>query len=322
MGEQKVQILQNRHEFLFLYDVTRANPNGDPSDEDRPRIDEETGINVVTDVRLKRTIRDALQELGYEIFLREERDESGNLKTKDDLVKEYCEGKVDPQKILERCIDVRLFGGTFALKKEKNGKGQKEESRAFNLIGPVQFQFGHSLHRVKVEYVKGSSIIPSGGEKKQGTLTEMYVVAYSLIVFYGVANEKNAALTSLTEEDVDAMLKAMWVGHKAGNDVLTRSKMGHEPRLLIDVVYKKGTLTQMGELDKLVKFRSDLQDESIRDIEDGVVDLSALVEKVKRYGDKVEKVRVMIGDRVKIEPAIDTVFQGIKVEEFAWAKEI
>jgi CRISPR-associated protein Csh2 len=56
------KVVDNRSEILFLYDVTDANPNGDPMDENRPRIDEETGVNIVTDVRLKRTIRDYLRD--------------------------------------------------------------------------------------------------------------------------------------------------------------------------------------------------------------------------------------------------------------------
>jgi CRISPR-associated protein Csh2 len=54
------ELVKNRSEILFLYDVTDANPNGDPVDENKPRIDEETGVNIVTDVRLKRTVRDYL----------------------------------------------------------------------------------------------------------------------------------------------------------------------------------------------------------------------------------------------------------------------
>ena len=53
-------MIKNRHEILFIYDVTDANPNGDPLDENKPRMDEETNTNIVTDVRLKRTIRDYL----------------------------------------------------------------------------------------------------------------------------------------------------------------------------------------------------------------------------------------------------------------------
>ena len=77
-------IITNRSEILFLYDVTYANPNGDPVDENKPRIDEETEINIVTDVRLKRTIRDYLNDYkGQDIFIIESRDENGNLRTKE-----------------------------------------------------------------------------------------------------------------------------------------------------------------------------------------------------------------------------------------------
>jgi len=305
------ETLKNRHEILFLYDVSWANPNGDPMDENKPRIDEETGINIVTDVRLKRTVRDALMELGYEIFLREERTEDGNRKTKEDIMAYYNN---DPKQVLEKCVDIRLFGGTFAIK--------GDDQNAFSLTGPVQFKFGHSLHRVKVELIKGTSIMPSAADKRQGTFTEVYVVPYSLIAFYGIANEKAAATTNLTDEDLEAMFKALWVGHKASTDVITRSKFGHEPRLLVDIVYKPGTLTHMGELDKLVAFRSEKNDEAIRDISDGVVDLSALAEKVAAYKDKIEKVRVQVGDRVHLEPDIEAVFEGLAVEPFPWSGQV
>ena len=301
--------LQNRHEVLFLYDVSWANPNGDPMDENKPRLDEETRVNIVTDVRLKRTVRDALMEMGHEVFLREERTDDGNRRTKEDLMGYYDN---DPKQVLEKCVDIRLFGGTFAIK--------GDDQNAFSLTGPVQFKFGHSLHRVKVELVKGTSIMPSAADKRQGTFTEVYVVPYSLIVFYGIANEKAAATTNLTEDDLDAMFQALWVGHKAGTDVITRSKFGHEPRLLLDIVYELGTLTHMGELDKLVAFRSEKNDEAIRDITDGVVDLSALAEKVAAYKDKIEKVRVQVGDRVRLEPGLEAVFAGVSLEPFPWSE--
>ena len=66
------ETIKNRSEILFIYDIRDGNPNGDPMDENKPRIDEETGINIVTDVRLKRTIRDYLHNFkGQEIFVRE-----------------------------------------------------------------------------------------------------------------------------------------------------------------------------------------------------------------------------------------------------------
>ncbi len=293
------ETLNHRHEILFLYDVSWANPNGDPMDENKPRLDEETSINIVTDVRLKRTVRDALMEMGHEVFLREERTEDGNRKAKEDIMGCYDN---DPAKVLAECVDIRLFGGTFAIK--------GDDQNAFSLTGPVQFKFGRSLHRVKVELIKGTSIMPSAADKRQGTFTEVYVLPYSLIVFYGVANEKAAVTTQLTAEALDAMLKALWVGHKASTDVITRSKFGHEPRLLLDIVYKPGALTHMGELDKLAAFRSGKNDEAIRDIADGILDLTGLQEKVAKYKDKIEKVRAQVGDRVKLDRAGARVCRG------------
>jgi len=303
--------LQNRHEILFLYDVSWANPNGDPLDENKPRIDEETGANIVTDVRLKRTVRDALMELGYEVFLREERTEDGNRKTKEDIMEYYNNA---PEQVLAKCVDIRLFGGTFAIK--------GDDQSAFSLTGPVQFKFGYSLHRVKMELVKGTTIMPSAADKRQGTFTEIYVLPYSLLAFYGVANEKAAKTTGLTEDDLEAMLEALWVGHKASTDVITRSKFGHEPRLLLDIIYKPDTLTHMGELDKLVGFSSDKNDEAIRDVTDGVVDLKSLADKVAAYKDKIDKVRVQVGDRVQLDPDIEAVFKGLPVESFPWSDRI
>lgn len=70
----------NRSEILFLYDTTWSNPNGDPVDENKPRIDKETSKNIVTDVRLKRTIRDYLYEhKQMEIFVREIKNDQGNI---------------------------------------------------------------------------------------------------------------------------------------------------------------------------------------------------------------------------------------------------
>ena len=65
----------NRSEILFLYDIADANPNGDPLDDNKPRLDEENEINLVTDVRLKRTIRDYLHDFkNQELFIKEIKD--------------------------------------------------------------------------------------------------------------------------------------------------------------------------------------------------------------------------------------------------------
>ncbi len=73
-------MIMNRSEIIFLYDIADNNPNGNPLDSNKPRIDEETGENIVTDVRLKRTIRDYLYDYkSEEIFVREIRDKDGKV---------------------------------------------------------------------------------------------------------------------------------------------------------------------------------------------------------------------------------------------------
>ncbi len=318
--------MKNRREFLFIYDVSDANPNGDP-DDNKPRIDEETGINYVRDARLKRTIRDQIMEMnlgeGYEVFLREEVNDNGELLTRKDLFNMYN----SYDEILRRCIDIRLFGGTFAIKKDKKknkGEDNQEdanvESKEF--IGPVQFKFGRSLHKVKVETVKGTSLLPSSEGKKQGTITETYIIPYSLITFYGIANEKAAKKTMLTDSDIDIMLKAMWIGHKASTDVITGSKFGHYPRVLIEIIYNEKIYSHIGELDKLVKIETNIEDKKIRDIEQVTLDFTKLKDKVQKNKHKIKKVRYIIDDRVKINPTIKEIFEGIEVVEFDWASEV
>ena len=173
------ELVKTRSEILFLYDVTDANPNGDPVDENKPRIDEETGINIVTDVRLKRTIRDYLHDYKKkDVFIIETRDDKGNLRTKEDRLGDFK----TPADLLDKCIDIRLFGATTAV-----------EGKSMVLTGPVQFKYGRSLHKVDLTYVKGTTVMPSKADKKQGTFTERYILPYSLIAFYGVINENAAA---------------------------------------------------------------------------------------------------------------------------------
>src|SRR5258707_375468 len=84
--------VSRRSEILFLYDVTDANPNGDPNDENRPRMDSESGRAKVSDVRLKRTIRDYLHEYRrMEIFCREIPKDDGTIQEGKDRAQDFFE---------------------------------------------------------------------------------------------------------------------------------------------------------------------------------------------------------------------------------------
>lgn len=284
--------------------MTDANPNGDPVDENKPRIDEETGVNIVTDVRLKRTVRDYLHDFkGLDVFILEIRDSDGNLKTKEERIADFK----DNADIVKKCIDVRLFGATIAVR-----------DKTLTLTGPVQFKFGRSLHRVNMMYVKGTTVMPSQQDKKQGTFTEKYILPYSLIAFYGIVNE-NAAATQgidLTEQDIMYLLEGLWNGTK---NLISTSKAGQMPRLLLQVVYKEKNF-HLGELDKRIKFVSDKNDEEIRDIKDGKLDITELVNALKAHKDAIEKINYKVDERVilvsdEVEVSIKEALAGFNLSE-------
>ncbi len=300
-----MSVIQNRSEILFLYDVSNANPNGDPVDENKPRIDEETGINLVSDVRLKRTIRDYLYDyLGKDIFVREIRDDNGNLKTKEERLKDFDSS----QDLIEKCIDIRLFGATTAVK-----------DQTMALTGPVQFKYGRSLHRVDLTYVKGTTVMPAQADRKQGTFTERYILPYSLIAFWGVVNEKAAQAQNLplTCEDVDLMMEAIWNGTK---NLISGSKFGQTPRFLLQIIYKGGNF-YIGELDKRIAIQTAKEEEKIRDISELQVEISPLIKALQENQDKIEEVRVKADNRIVLakngEPiGVDGAFSGLPIKSF------
>jgi CRISPR-associated protein Csh2 len=300
-------VIQNRSEILFLYDVKDGNPNGDPVDENKPRIDEETNENIVTDVRLKRTIRDYLYEYkNQEIFIREIRKEDSKLVTKEERMNQL--GK---DSIINKCIDIRLFGSTTAV-----------ENQTLALTGPVQFKFGRSLHKVDLTYIKGTTVMPSGQEKKQGTFTERYILPYSLIAFYGIVNENAAKMQNipLTNNDIDLMMEGIWNGTK---NLISGTKFGQMPRLLMQVIYKENQNFFIGELDKYISIQSDLQDEALRDISDLKIDITKLVNVLKNHQDKIESIKYKVDERVNFvldgkDITLSEALKGLSLKEFVF----
>lgn len=280
------ELLKNRHEFLFLYDARDINPNGDPIDENKPRIDEETGINIVTDVRLKRSIRDYLADYkGLEVFVKEVRKEDGTLKTKEDRLNDLDINNAND--LIKKCIDIRLFGATAAVK-----------NKTITFTGPIQFKFGRSLHPVKLQYVKGTTVMPSKEAKGQGTFTEVYILPYSLIAFYGIANENLAKITQMTEDDLDLLLEAMWNGTK---NLISRSKIGQMPRLFIDIEYKENNF-HLGDLDKYITLESNAEPEAIRDISEINLNVSPLLNLLYENSERIKKIRLARDERLNSSP--------------------
>jgi CRISPR-associated protein Csh2 len=297
-------MIENRSEILFLYDVKDINPNGDPMDENKPRIDEELGINIVTDVRLKRTIRDYLHDFKkHEILVREIEYEVGKIQDAklraEDFLKKDGE-KIDKKElktlaemknlmlenILKDCIDVRLFGGTIPIEKSTN------EKSAITLTGPVQFRMGRSLHKVEVFHIKGTGAFASEAGKEQKTFRDEYVLPYSLICFYGIINENASKYSHLTEKDVELLLDGIWNGTK---NLISRSKIGQMPRLLLRVIHKEENY-HIGDLDKKIHVKNEhgMSDEKVRSVNDFKLDVTELWKSIEENKEKILKLEFQL----------------------------
>lgn len=285
------KIIKNRSELIFLYDVKYANPNGDPMDANRPRIDEDSGHCLVTDVRLKRTIRDYLLNNGYDgkkdilkdIFIR---DEEGQPVTGAKRAESYK----DKTEFIQKFIDVRLFGGVSA------AKGKK-----FNLTGPAQFGMGRSLHPVKENFIKGTGAFATSEGAEQRTFREEYNITYGMIGFHGIINEVAAQHTNLTEHEIQLLLKGMWDGTK---ELISRSKKGHMPRLLLKIDYQPGFY--IGDLLELLSLevKNTKEKEQIEDITDFILKTHELNSIIQKHQDRIFSISVKKDDRLELSESI------------------
>lgn len=310
---------KNRSEIVFLYDAEDTNPNGNPlSANNKPRIDNTTGEAVVTDVRLKRYLRDQLDDDGYGIYLRNPskapyhhapgRNELFQRVTglSEDDVNEI-EGADAGTEFLRNAADVRYFGATCSFSSEfadALGSGFPGQ-----FIGPIQFSHGRSLHEVvaKSESQKLTTVVgsreegffdadakPDDDAKDTGTFAADNRLEYALVRFHGVANENAARDTNLSSMDVRRLDSLCWRAVK--NQTLTRSKMGHNPRLYVRAEYATDDY-HLGTLDDGVEIHPDsLPDGELRNITDVVLDATDLVEQLAAAADQehLETVHVVV----------------------------
>jgi CRISPR-associated protein Csh2 len=281
----------NRSEILFLYDAKDCNPNGDPLDENRPRTDPETGEATISDVRIKRTVRDYLLSLepnvekrlaaGREILIRDTLKADGHLSEGRDRAEQFLaeagKGKKGEAKrqaletaVTQGCIDARLFGATLPL-----GKGEP----SLQLTGPVQFSaFNRSLHRVSPTLVQQTAAYAGNDKANQKSFAERWLLPYALIAAYGVANEHAAQTTGMTTDDFELLLKGLWHGTAALN---THSKMGHDPLLLVVAEYQSGY--RLGALPRRIRLNKTVEDTALRSTRDFQLDVGELLTAWRDY---------------------------------------
>lgn len=310
-----MSVIAKNSEILFLYDAKMCNPNGDPDDENRPRFDPDRERCLVSDVRLKRYIRDYLEEKGRTIYVTKA---EGVVQAGERLQKLLGKDDVsgaDLPALLEKLIDVRLFGATMPIKGAKKGEGE-----AVNLTGPVQFAWGYSLNRVQmVDSVTISSQFATREQAGQGTFGKDYRVYYALIGFHGVVSARRARAmreraggneaAATGEADIKLLDEAMV---NAIPLAATRSKIGQYPRLYLRVVFTDGE-TFMGDP------REDLvvnPDRDLRSIKELTLDLTALGGRLARFKERIAQVLVFQDEDLRTTAA------GEEVPVAAWLAEL
>jgi CRISPR-associated protein Csh2 len=287
VGTQSNETIKTKSEILFLYESTYSIPNGDPFTGEQ-RYDEETKRVLVSDVRIKRFIRDYLVDNKHEIYVvsdkscvSEEGAETGAAARFKALQEKYKDIK-EPAQVLLKCIDARLFGGLVTIKKTKGKKKIEKEQEetdntaAFNLTGPIQFALlNPSLNEVDLRMHQNTSVFVSKMEYSRGAIGTTTVVPYCINQIHGWINPYSARHTGLTETDVSLMFKALWESINSAN---TRTKSNQNSLLLLQIVYSEPTKKLYG-LDRLIKLNSkdNKRGEQLRSIEDYEFDFTNLI---------------------------------------------
>jgi CRISPR-associated protein Csh2 len=289
----KNNIVSKKSEILFLYESTYSIPNGDPFTGEQ-RYDEETKKILVSDVRIKRFIRNYLEEVENENIYVSDKTGAGKTDAKN-VLKWIAENRNPDKKtniaeILKEQIDVRLFGGISTLGDDAKSI-QVDKKPCTNghvqFTGPVQFALlNPSLNEVNLRMHQNTTHFTSKADNTQGSIGTTTIVPYSLTQIHGWVNSRSAEKTGLTNEDVQKMYKALW---ESVNDVNTRTKSNQNSTLLIEIVYVSQNHKIYGA-DRLIKINPKMgkTSEQIRSMDDFDFNFSEL-EKLSA-NEKVEAV--------------------------------
>lgn len=316
--------ITNSSDFLFIYEAIQCNPNGDPDQENKPRMDYDTKTNLVTDTRIKRFIRDYLKANNEEevVFVDMEGDSKVSVESKmEAVVKRTMENEGELEKAFEENPDALKIYTDIITKKKDYAQVWKEIAKkeysnvnyvllaylvkekfidirmfgsAFAVggftkayTGPIQLNWGYSFN--KVELMDSSTIVTTMGDKDGNSgFGKDYRVHYSLLGFNGTINAPAAKTTGLTEEDVTEFRKAIWESIPAAP---TRSKLNQYPKLYLEIVYNEGVSNgQFGDLRNFVETdpKKGINDKQVRKFKDLTIHLNALKKLIAedKNGDK------------------------------------
>ncbi|MCC8118619.1 MAG: type I-C CRISPR-associated protein Cas7/Csd2 [Bacteroidales bacterium] len=203
--------LNNRIDFVYIFDVQDGNPNGDPDAGNLPRVDAETGNGIVTDVCLKRKVRNYIQtakgaEPGYDIFIKERAVLDNmveqvykfeSVKAEKDSAKQKALAK---KALCDTYYDIRAFGAVIATSKKQD-----------QVRGPIQFTFARSVEPITpIEHsITRMAVTKEADVDKERTMGRKSTVPYGLYVAHGFVSANLAKQTGFTEEDLNLLWEAL-----------------------------------------------------------------------------------------------------------------
>lgn len=204
--------LNNRIDFVYIFDVQDGNPNGDPDAGNLPRIDAETGMGLVTDVCLKRKVRNYIQVAkgladGYDIFIKEKAVLNSEIdKAHDDEDVKNAKDKTAAarQFMCKNYYDIRTFGAVMS-----TGKN------AGQVRGPIQLTFARSVDTIATaehSITRMAVATENEAEKQKGdnrTMGRKATVPYGLYVCHGFVSANLAKQTGFSKEDLQLFFEAL-----------------------------------------------------------------------------------------------------------------
>jgi CRISPR-associated protein Csd2 len=210
--------IKNRYEFIMLYDVENGNPNGDPDAGNMPRIDPETGHGIVTDVCIKRKIRNYVEmtrenSAGFDIYVRQD----VSLNAQDAKGVAAVEAEKDKAKrslgfrdfMCETFFDIRTFGAVMTTA----AKDTTLSNVAGQVRGPVQLAFGKSIDPIIPQEITITRVAITTEEKAASASTEMgrkHVVPYALYRQEGFISANLAQrITGFSGDDLELLWEAI-----------------------------------------------------------------------------------------------------------------
>src|SRR5665648_1019952 len=204
----------NKIDFAVIVSVKNANPNGDPLNGNRPRENYE-GFGEISDVCIKRKIRNRMQDMGQAIFVQSEErrtDEFRSLKDRAEGCPELKKANKDKEEYAkiacEKWIDVRSFGQVFAF------KAGEDSSVSIGIRGPVSIHSAVSLSPIEITSMQITKSVngetqKDPDKKSSDTMGMKHRVEFGVYVIYGSINKQLATKTGFSNEDSDLIKQAL-----------------------------------------------------------------------------------------------------------------